>query len=43
MYEVVSLLILQSLKNLDGKSSDQVLRNTLEIIVFDKLIQVDAQ
>jgi hypothetical protein len=43
MHEVVSLLILQSLKNLDGKSSDQVLRNTLEIIVFDKLIQVDAQ
>jgi len=35
------LLVLQSLKHLDGKSTDQVLRDSLEIVVTDKLVKVD--
>lgn len=36
-------LIFQSLKYLDGKSADQTLRYTLEIVVLDKFIQIYAQ
>lgn len=36
-------LKLESLQYLDGKAPDQTLRYSLEIVAFDKLVQVHAQ
>jgi hypothetical protein len=35
------ILKFQSLKYLDGKSSNQILRDSLKIIVFNKFVQID--
>jgi hypothetical protein len=41
-YSVV-LLVLKGLQDLDGESSNQGLRNSLEIIVLYKFVEIDAQ
>lgn len=43
MYEVVILLIFESLKYLDWEAANQVLWDTLEIVVSDELIEVDRK
>ena len=43
MYQVMILLIFEGLKDLDWEPANQVLWNTLEIIVSDELIEVDGK
>jgi len=38
MDQAMVVLVLQSLKDLDGEATNEVLRNTLEIIILDKFI-----
>ena len=40
MNQWMIMLILQSLKNLYGESSNQVLRYTNKIVVFDEIIEI---
>lgn len=37
------MLIFQSLQNLDRKASNQVLRDTYEVIVLDEVIEIDRE
>ena len=37
------MLVLQSLKNLDRESSNQVLRNADEIVVLDEIVEINRQ
>ena len=37
------VVVLQRLQNLDGKPSDQVLRHALEVVVLDKLVEIDRK
>lgn len=43
MNNLVIFLELQRLENLDSKPPDQALRHALKVVVFDELVQVDAQ
>ena len=43
MYQVVILLIFEGLKYLDWEPANQVLWDTLEIVVSDELIEVDGE
>lgn len=37
------LLVLESLKHLDGKSADQVLGDTLEVVISYKFVEIDRE
>lgn len=37
------VMVLQRLQNLYRKSSNQILRHALEIVVLDKLIEIDRE
>lgn len=37
------VVVLERLEYLNSESTDQVLRNTLEVIVFDKLVKIDGE
>ena len=43
MDDVLLLDVVQSIKNLDGKTSDQTERETLEVTCFQEIIKVDRQ
>jgi hypothetical protein len=43
MNYIVILLIFECLQYLDGESPDQANGDSLEVVVFDELVQVNAQ
>ena len=43
MDDLVVLLILQGLQDLNSKPSDQALWYSLEVVVLDEFIEIDAQ
>ncbi len=43
MNHIVILLILQSLQDLNGESSDQPKRYPLEVVVLNKLVKINAK
>lgn len=43
MDDLVILLILQGLQDLNSKPPDQALWNSLEVVVLDEFIEIDAQ
>ena len=43
MNHIVILLILQSLQNLNSESSDQPKRDSLEVVVLNKLVKINAK
>lgn len=43
MHKVVVRLELQRLQNLNGEASDQVLRDSLEVVLFEEIVQVDRE